>query len=67
MHCRAFQVGSTHISVRFYVCETTRCASFALLQRANLNEILIITAPFYNAFPLETGSLVIEISFQFAR
>ena len=28
---RAFPVGSRHISVRFYVCETTRRASAALL------------------------------------
>ena len=30
MYWRAFAVGSRHISVRFYVCETTRCASAAL-------------------------------------
>ena len=31
MYWRAFPVGSIHISVWFYVCETTRCASTALL------------------------------------
>ena len=28
---------------------------------------LITTAPFYNAYPQETGAVVIKISFQFAR
>ena len=35
MYWRAFAVGSRHISVRFYVCETTRCGSAALRLRAN--------------------------------
>ena len=30
MYWKAFAVGSWHISVRFYVCETTRCGSAAL-------------------------------------
>ena len=40
--------------------------SIHLSVRANWNEVLIISAPFYNAYPLETGTVVVKISLQFA-
>ena len=47
---------------------TTRCGSSAALRLgANWNEIWNRTAPFYNAYPLETGAVLLQISFQFAR
>ena len=42
--------------------------SFDVLEkRANWNEISLKTAHFYNAYPQETGAVLSEISFQFAR
>ena len=41
--------------------------SFRLIYKKSRNYISITTAPFYNAYPLETGDVVIEIPFQFAR
>ena len=39
IYWKAFLVGSRHILVSFYVCETTRCASDDLLERAKLHQI----------------------------
>ena len=58
---RASPVGSRHISVRFYACETTRYASAALLWCAKWNEILIITAPFYNAYRSNCNQNLISV------
>ena len=35
MYQRAFLIGYRHVSVRFCVCETLRCASYLLLERVN--------------------------------
>ena len=52
MYWRAFPVGFRHISVRFYVCETTRCASAALPQRANWPAIFIKMARAANFYSI---------------
>ena len=54
IYWRAILVRSRHISVRFYVCETTRCVSDVLLQSANWRKT------FYNAYPVETGAVVMK-------
>ena len=53
MYLRAF-LRCRRISVQFYVCETTRCASDALLGRANWHQT------FYNAYPVETEATVMK-------
>ena len=45
IYWKAFLVRSRHILVSFYVCETTRCASDELLERAKLNQSFYIRTP----------------------
>ena len=54
MYWRAFPVGSRNISVRFYICKITRCASDILLYRANWHEIFF----YYNSSCLQRVGIV---------
>ena len=51
---RAFPPRSRHISVGFYVSETTRCASDVLPEHANWQ------STFYNAYAVETAAIVMK-------
>ena len=56
IYWKSFLVGRRHVSVSFYVCETTPCTSDVLPERTDWHY-------FYNPYPVETGAAVIKFHF----